>query len=88
VDWIEAIGYAGTGFTILAYCAKRMVTLRVIAVLSSVCFLSYAICVGARPIMLMEMTLLPINAYRLLELFYAAGNRETDRLSVPKDLTR
>ena len=67
-DWIEAIGYAGTGFTILAYGAKRLVPLRIAAILSSVAFLAYGLLAGSYPLVLMEAILLPINGYRLYEL--------------------
>ena len=31
LDWIEMIGFAGTGFTILAYGARQLVPLRILA---------------------------------------------------------
>ncbi len=68
MDWIDVIGYAGTGLTVLSYSMRRMLPLRIAAVSSSVAFLTYASFTGAGPLIVMEMILLPINGYRLLEL--------------------
>ncbi len=68
LDWIEAVGYAGTGFTICAYGMKNIVQLRIAGILSSLAFLSYGLLTQSYPLVLMEITLLPINTLRLLEL--------------------
>ncbi|KGM31085.1 hypothetical protein P409_29270 [Inquilinus limosus MP06] len=68
VLWIEAFGYAGTGFTILAYSMRRLIPLRIVAILSSASFLVYAGLIGSAPLALMEVVVLPINAWRLVEL--------------------
>ena len=71
------IGYIGTGFTILAYSMRHMLSLRVAAVLSSVALLVYAVLTGSGPIIIMELILLPINSYRLIELLRPSGNLAT-----------
>jgi hypothetical protein len=68
VDWIEAVGYAGTGFTIVAYGMKRLLPLRIAGILSSLAFLSYGLLTQSYPLVLMEVALLPINAYRVAEI--------------------
>jgi len=86
VIWIEAFGYAGTGFTILAYSMRRLLPLRVVAILSSASLLIYAGLIGSAPLMLMEAVLLPINAWRLIELVRPApadGERPMQRPVVP-----
>jgi len=67
-EWIELVGYAGTGFTVVAYGMKRIVPLRIAGILSSVAFLSYGMLMQSYPLVLMEVLLLPINAYRLYEI--------------------
>jgi len=67
-EWIELVGYAGTGFTVVAYGMKRIVPLRIAGILSSVAFLSYGLLMQSYPLVLMEVLLLPINAYRLYEI--------------------
>ncbi|MFI0849420.1 YgjV family protein [Mesorhizobium sp. IMUNJ 23232] len=66
--WIATIGFAGSGFAILTYWMRDMFWLRIVAMLSCVFFIAYAAMIGSYPLILMELTLLPINAYRLLEL--------------------
>jgi hypothetical protein len=67
-DWIEAVGYAGTGLTIVAYGMRNLVPLRIAGILSSLAFLTYGVLTQSYPLVLMEAVLLPINVYRLLEL--------------------
>ncbi|MER9406923.1 YgjV family protein [Mesorhizobium caraganae] len=76
ISWRDVIGYAGTGFTIMAYSMRRMLPLRVAAVLSSVALLVYAVLTGSGPIIVMELILLPINSYRLVELLKPLRNLE------------
>jgi CHASE2 domain-containing sensor protein len=68
MNWVDAIGYSATAFTILAYAAKQLVALRVTAILSSLAFLSYGVLTHSSPITLMEAILLPVNVFRLVEL--------------------
>jgi hypothetical protein len=74
IGWRDMIGYAGTGFTIMAYSMRHMLPLRVAAVLSSITLLVYAVLTAAGPIIVMELILLPINSYRLFELLRPSGN--------------
>ena len=67
-DWIEAVGYAGTAFTILTYGARHLIPLRSAAIFSSLAFLAYGLLTQSYPLVLMEAVLLPINLFRLLEL--------------------
>ncbi|MET3577941.1 putative membrane protein YfhO [Mesorhizobium robiniae] len=68
VLWIEAIGFSGSLFTILTYSMKEMLWLRLTAVLSCLSFATYGVMIESWPLILMEMTLLPINLWRLNEL--------------------
>jgi CRP/FNR family cyclic AMP-dependent transcriptional regulator len=84
MNWIEAAGYAGTGFTIMSYSMRGMLALRIAAVLSSASFLAYAGLIGSYPLVVMEVILLPINGYRLLELLRPAPSdiaRRSPRLN-------
>jgi CRP/FNR family cyclic AMP-dependent transcriptional regulator len=69
--WIEVIGFAGSALAVLTYWMREMLPLRIVAVLAGICFLIYASALGSYPLILMEVTLLPINGYRLLELLRA-----------------
>lgn len=66
--WIEALGFVGSGFAVLTYWMRDMLWLRIAAVLSCIFFIAYAALIGSYPLLTMELVLLPINAYRLVEL--------------------
>lgn len=66
--WTETIGFLGSGFAVLTYWMRDMLPLRIAAVLSCLFFIAYAAIIGSLPLLTMEIILLPINAYRLLEL--------------------
>lgn len=68
LDWVETVGYAGTLFTICAYGAKYLVPLRILAIMSSISFLTYGLLAESYPLVVMEVVLLPINSFRLYEL--------------------
>jgi CRP/FNR family cyclic AMP-dependent transcriptional regulator len=68
IFWIEAVGFIGSGFAVLTYWMRGMVWLRVAAVLSCIFFIAYAALIGSYPLLVMELVLLPVNAYRLAEL--------------------
>ena len=66
--WIEAIGYGGTGLTIMSYSMRTIVPLRVLGILSSVVFMAYGALLGAWPIVVTELILLPLNTIRLFQI--------------------
>lgn len=74
--WIEAVGFMGSLFTILTYSMREMRWLRVAAVLSCVSFMIYGVMIQSWPLILMDMALLPINLWRLIEL------RQADRRTI------
>jgi hypothetical protein len=84
--WIETIGFLASGLTVLTYLMRDMLWLRVVAVTNCTAFLVYAALIGSTPIVLMELVLLPINAWRLLELFGRAG--AADRAGDPRVRSR
>ncbi|CDZ52334.1 YgjV family protein [Neorhizobium galegae] len=67
-SWIEIIGFAGSFLTVITYLTQRMVQLRVLAIASSLCFAVYGTMIGSPPLILMEVALLPINAWRLYQI--------------------
>ena len=52
LDWIETIGFAGTGFTILAYGARQLVPLRILGIGSSLAFLAYGLLTHSYPLVI------------------------------------
>lgn len=64
-DWIECVGFAGTGLTLAAWGMKGPVALRVTGLASSVAFLGYGLLSDSLPVVVTEMLLMPLNAWRL-----------------------
>lgn len=73
LDWIEAIGWSASLLTIATYSMNTMLTLRILAIVSSVLFLSYALILQVWPLFGMELILLPINGYRLWQIVSLRG---------------
>lgn len=66
--WIEAIGWLASAITIATYAMNTMISLRVLALASSVLFVAYAFMLQLWPLMVMEAVLLPINCFRLWQI--------------------
>ena len=87
IDLIEAVGWTASALTVATYAMNTMMTLRILALLSSVCFLIYGYANGLWPLMAMEATLLPINAYRLWQLLDLRRRITNDSPDAPDDFT-
>ena len=86
LDWIEMVGFAGTGLTIMAYGARHLVPLRIMAISSSVAFLCYGLLTQSYPLVVMEVVLLPINICRLTQLLSERRGRPIRFGSRPKEI--
>ena len=62
---VDALGYLAAGIVFLTFCMKTMLTLRVIAIVSNVAFIAYALAAGLTPILVLHGALLPMNVMRL-----------------------
>lgn len=80
--WVETIGWLASLFTVATYAMKAMMPLRILAIVSSICFLIYAAILQLWPLLGMELILLPINTYRLWQIISLRG-----RLTQVKDGT-
>jgi len=65
--WIEIIGVFAAVATMAAFSCRRMVSLRVAAILANILFIIYASHLDLRPILYLHCLLLPMNIRRLLE---------------------
>lgn len=68
MDWIEVVGFCGTGLTLGAWSMRSSLWLRSMGLASSVAFLSYGALAGSLPVVATELVLLPLNAWRLWQL--------------------
>ena len=65
---IEAVGWLAVLFKLATLSMSSMIWLRVLVILSSVCFIIYSAMFQIWPLLAIEVILLAINAYRLYEL--------------------
>lgn len=65
---IEAIGWAGSILTVATYSMNTMLPLRILAIVSTLCFGIYAALLQLWPLLIMDLILLPINTYRLWQI--------------------
>lgn len=65
---IEAIGWLAVLFKLATFSVNSMIWLRVVVILSSVCFIIYSALFQIWPLLAIEVILLAMNAYRLYEL--------------------
>lgn len=73
MTWLDAIGFAGSGFAVATYWMREMLALRLMAVASCICFIVYGLSIASYPLLVMEFILLPVNLYRLIELLRPAN---------------
>ncbi len=64
---IDAMGYFAASLVLATFCAKRMVSLRALAIASNVAFIAYGLSADLWPIVLLHVTMLPLNIMRLRE---------------------
>src|SRR3954462_4560742 len=64
---INLLGFAAASLVLATFCAKSMVTLRILAMCSTVTFVLYAIEASLWPILLLHVAMFPLNLFRLRE---------------------
>lgn len=63
----DLIGYLASAAVLATFCMRDMAALRATAIASNVAFIAYGALAAVPPVLLLHLTLLPINAYRLSE---------------------
>jgi hypothetical protein len=64
----DALGYLAAALVFLTFLMKTMVTLRIIAIVSNIAFILYAVSADLTPILVLHGLLLPLNLVRLWQL--------------------
>src|SRR3954463_2934669 len=49
MSWIELVGYCGSALAVWTYWMRDMVALRIVAVIGSLCFLTYGFLISSAP---------------------------------------
>jgi hypothetical protein len=68
IDPVEALGYLAAALVFSSFCMKRMVPLRLAAIVSNVAFIGYGHFAGLTPILALHLVLLPLNLWRTVEI--------------------
>lgn len=65
---INLLGYLAAALVLATFCMRSMKALRTIALASNVAFIGYGYLANLTPVFLLHVILLPVNAYRLLQI--------------------
>src|SRR5258708_10333840 len=65
---VEMIGYTAVVVNVGVYLMQTMIPLRVFAIVTNLLFIAYAYSIGVYPTLVLNCILLPLNAYRLIEM--------------------
>jgi len=68
MQWIETFGYLGALMTLTTFSMKTMLHLRMVAIVSNLAFITYGVLGDVYPVLLLHLTLLPLNVWRLRQL--------------------
>lgn len=68
----DIMGYVASALVLATFCMKSMRSLRLIAVMSNIAFITYAASTDMRPILILHSILLPVNIVRLAQIAYFA----------------
>lgn len=68
MHWIETFGYLGALLTLTTFSMQTMARLRMVGIAANLAFVSYGALGGVYPVLLLHLTLLPLNVWRLWQL--------------------
>ncbi len=68
MNWIEIVGYVGSGLVLISMLMKSVIRLRIINLAGSVIFSVYALLIQSYPTAVMNICLAAINIYYLIRL--------------------
>ena len=68
MQWMEMFGYLGALLTLTTFSMKTMLHLRIVGIVSNLAFITYGVLGHVYPVLLLHLTLLPLNAWRLQQL--------------------
>jgi hypothetical protein len=65
----DSFGYIASFLVLVTFSMRRMVPLRIVAILSNIAFFEYGFSLGLKPVALLHGLLLPINICRLAQAY-------------------
>jgi len=69
---VDALGYLAASLVLATFCAKSMVTLRLLAIASNAAFITYSLAAGLHPIVVLHSVMLPLNLLRLRQVLQSS----------------
>jgi hypothetical protein len=84
----ELLGWLASALVLAAFCARQMVSLRTLAIISNLAFIGYGYLDHIWPVVVLHAAMLPINAIRLRETLLASRGRPADGRALPRMLLR
>ena len=78
MQWIEAFGYLGALMTLATFSMKTMLHLRMVGIVANLAFITYGVLDHVYPVLLLHMTLLPLNVWRLWQLLQMTRQIKAD----------
>ena len=79
----SAIGFIASGLVLATFGMKEMVNLRIVAICSNLAFITYALVLNLTPILILHVTLLPLNGWRLMGALKKRSATVVGQSSVP-----
>ena len=71
MSYVDLLGYVACGLVLAAFCAASILRLRILALLSNLAFIAYALLMDLTPVLVLHALLLPVNALRLVQAVFA-----------------
>ena len=75
---VDALSYLAASLVLATFCAKSMVTLRLLAIASNAAFITYALATGLYPIVVLHTVMLPLNLLRLRQVLRSSVRLSPD----------
>jgi CRP/FNR family transcriptional regulator, cyclic AMP receptor protein len=73
---IDTLGYVAAGAVLATFSVRAIKTLRVLAIISNLLFIAYAMGANLPPVLALHILLLPLNVLRLREVM--TGNPQVN----------
>ena len=80
MEWTDFIGYLAAAFMFSTFYMSRMIPLRAAGIAANITFITYASIAHVYPLLILHMVLLPLNAYRMIQMIRLVNSvRESSR---------
>lgn len=68
MQWMDIFGYLGALLTLATFSMKTMLHLRMAGIVANLAFITYGVVGSVYPVLVLHLTLLPLNVWRLVQL--------------------